>query len=130
MNQVTLIYFIFIISPLSREYLDNIGLVDTGVAELVSMVEDFFGHDGRTAYVFTSDHGMTNWGKTLISVCVCIRWKTDTSSLESFIPSVDACARVSRFTRCRSSVRDPHSFSGVGSWSPQRPQGHRTPTIQ
>ncbi|XP_037311440.2 GPI ethanolamine phosphate transferase 1 isoform X1 [Pungitius pungitius] len=48
--------------PMSREYLDNIGLVDTGVAELVSMVEDFFGHDGRTAYVFTSDHGMTNWG--------------------------------------------------------------------
>ncbi|XP_078137131.1 GPI ethanolamine phosphate transferase 1 [Sander vitreus] len=48
--------------PMSREYLDNIGLVDSGVAELVSMVEDFFGHDGRTAYVFTSDHGMTNWG--------------------------------------------------------------------
>lgn len=55
---------------LCREYLDNIGLVDTGVAELVSMVEDFFGHDGRTAYVFTSDHGMTNWGKTLVCVCV------------------------------------------------------------
>ncbi|XP_054478913.1 GPI ethanolamine phosphate transferase 1 [Anoplopoma fimbria] len=48
--------------PMSKEYLDNIGLVDTGVAELVSMVEDFFGHDGKTAYVFTSDHGMTNWG--------------------------------------------------------------------
>uniref|UniRef100_A0A3B4ZRP8 GPI ethanolamine phosphate transferase 1 n=1 Tax=Stegastes partitus TaxID=144197 RepID=A0A3B4ZRP8_9TELE len=48
--------------PMSQEYLDNIGLVDTGVAELVSMVEDFFGYDGRTAYVFTSDHGMTNWG--------------------------------------------------------------------
>uniref|UniRef100_A0A8C9XUH8 GPI ethanolamine phosphate transferase 1 n=1 Tax=Sander lucioperca TaxID=283035 RepID=A0A8C9XUH8_SANLU len=48
--------------PMSREYLENIGLVDSGVAELVSMVEDFFGHDGRTAYVFTSDHGMTNWG--------------------------------------------------------------------
>uniref|UniRef100_A0A8C3AC57 GPI ethanolamine phosphate transferase 1 n=1 Tax=Cyclopterus lumpus TaxID=8103 RepID=A0A8C3AC57_CYCLU len=48
--------------PMSQEYLNNIGLVDTGVAELVSMVEDFFGHDGRTAYVFTSDHGMTNWG--------------------------------------------------------------------
>ncbi|KAF3703485.1 GPI ethanolamine phosphate transferase 1 [Channa argus] len=44
------------------EYLDNIGLVDSGVAELVSIVEDFFGYDGRTAYVFTSDHGMTNWG--------------------------------------------------------------------
>ncbi|XP_023122002.1 GPI ethanolamine phosphate transferase 1 [Amphiprion ocellaris] len=48
--------------PMSQEYLDNIALVDTGVAELVSMVEDFFGNDGRTAYVFTADHGMTNWG--------------------------------------------------------------------
>lgn len=48
--------------PMSQEYLDNIGLVDTGVSELVSMIEDFFGHDGKTAYVFTSDHGMTNWG--------------------------------------------------------------------
>ncbi|XP_015244689.1 PREDICTED: GPI ethanolamine phosphate transferase 1 [Cyprinodon variegatus] len=48
--------------PMSREYLDNIALVDTGVAEIVSLMEDFFGHDGRTAYVFTSDHGMTNWG--------------------------------------------------------------------
>lgn len=50
----------------SRQYLDNIGLVDTGVAELVSLIEDFFGYDGRTAYVFTSDHGMTNWGKTFV----------------------------------------------------------------
>ncbi|XP_045921494.1 GPI ethanolamine phosphate transferase 1 isoform X2 [Micropterus dolomieu] len=48
--------------PMSQEYLDNIGLVDTGVAELVSIVEEFFGYDGRTSYVFTSDHGMTNWG--------------------------------------------------------------------
>lgn len=48
--------------PMSQEYLDNIGLVDAGVAELVSLVEEFFGYDGRTAYVFTSDHGMTNWG--------------------------------------------------------------------
>ncbi|XP_054622127.1 GPI ethanolamine phosphate transferase 1 isoform X4 [Dunckerocampus dactyliophorus] len=48
--------------PMSQEYLSNIGLVDSGVSELVSLVEDFFSHDGRTAYVFTSDHGMTNWG--------------------------------------------------------------------
>ncbi|KAM4605895.1 GPI ethanolamine phosphate transferase 1 [Polymixia lowei] len=48
--------------PMSQEYLENIGLVDSGVAELVSLVEEFFSHDGRTAYVFTSDHGMTNWG--------------------------------------------------------------------
>ncbi|KAM8731920.1 GPI ethanolamine phosphate transferase 1 isoform 2-T2 [Acanthopagrus schlegelii] len=48
--------------PMSQEYLENVALVDTGVAELVSLVEEFFGYDGRTAYVFTSDHGMTNWG--------------------------------------------------------------------
>lgn len=48
--------------PMSKEYLDNIALVDSGIAELVSVIEDFFNNDGRTAYVFTSDHGMTNWG--------------------------------------------------------------------
>uniref|UniRef100_A0A3Q4ANZ7 GPI ethanolamine phosphate transferase 1 n=1 Tax=Mola mola TaxID=94237 RepID=A0A3Q4ANZ7_MOLML len=48
--------------PMSQQYLDNIGLVDSSVAGLVSIIEDFFGYDGRTAYVFTSDHGMTNWG--------------------------------------------------------------------
>lgn len=48
---------------ISRQYLDNIDLVDRGVAELESIIEDFFGYDGKTAYVFTSDHGMTNWGK-------------------------------------------------------------------
>ncbi|KAM9332157.1 GPI ethanolamine phosphate transferase 1 isoform 1-T2 [Pholidichthys leucotaenia] len=48
--------------PNSQEWFDNIALVDAGVAEMVSIVDDFFEHDGRTAYVFTSDHGMTNWG--------------------------------------------------------------------
>ncbi|KAI4884788.1 hypothetical protein NFI96_018757 [Prochilodus magdalenae] len=48
--------------PMSKEYLDNIVLVDEGVAEMVSVVEEFYGNDGRTAYVFTADHGMTNWG--------------------------------------------------------------------
>lgn len=50
------------LSFIPREYLNNIALVDSGVSELVSIIEDFFDHDGRTAYVFTSDHGMTNWG--------------------------------------------------------------------
>ncbi|KAK3515446.1 hypothetical protein QTP70_021410 [Hemibagrus guttatus] len=51
----------FFPSP-TREYQENIGLVDSGVSEIVSMLEEFFGNDGRTAYVFTADHGMTNWG--------------------------------------------------------------------
>ncbi|XP_055037411.2 GPI ethanolamine phosphate transferase 1 [Misgurnus anguillicaudatus] len=48
--------------PMSKEYLENIVLVDAGVSEIVTLMDDFFGHDGKTAYVFTSDHGMTNWG--------------------------------------------------------------------
>ncbi|XP_016313551.1 GPI ethanolamine phosphate transferase 1-like [Sinocyclocheilus anshuiensis] len=48
--------------PMSKEYLENIGLVDAGVAEIVTMMDNFYGHDRKTAYVFTSDHGMTNWG--------------------------------------------------------------------
>lgn len=44
--------------------------MDSGVAEVVSIMEDFFDHDGRTAYVFTSDHGMTNWGEIIFLIYV------------------------------------------------------------
>ena len=26
------------------------------------LIEEYYGHDGQTAYVMTADHGMTNWG--------------------------------------------------------------------
>ncbi|KAL9542159.1 hypothetical protein MBANPS3_008753 [Mucor bainieri] len=48
--------------PMSKEYLDNIKLVDRGVEEMVQLMEDFYGHDGKTSYVFTADHGMNNRG--------------------------------------------------------------------
>ncbi|XP_072556000.1 GPI ethanolamine phosphate transferase 1 isoform X2 [Paramormyrops kingsleyae] len=48
--------------PMSREYAENIEIVDAGVAEIVSVMEDFFENDKGTSYIFTSDHGMTNWG--------------------------------------------------------------------
>lgn len=35
--------------------------VDQRIEEAVNMTERFFGKD-TTAYVFTSDHGMTDWG--------------------------------------------------------------------
>lgn len=34
--------------------------VDRRIEEAVNMTERFFGND--TAYIFTSDHGMTDWG--------------------------------------------------------------------
>ena len=47
--------------PYSKEYLRNIKLVDDGVREIAELVEDFYGDD-KTAFVFTADHGMSDWG--------------------------------------------------------------------
>ena len=45
-------------------------MVDKGIEEITQLFEDVFDNDGKTAYVFTADHGMTNWGM--------IHWHLDT----------------------------------------------------
>jgi phosphatidylinositol glycan class N len=47
--------------PYSREYLNNIKVVDQGVKEMTEVVQKFFADD-RTAFIFTADHGMSDWG--------------------------------------------------------------------
>ncbi|KAI9719942.1 MAG: Glycosyl phosphatidyl inositol anchor synthesis [Chrysothrix sp. TS-e1954] len=47
--------------PYSKEYLHNIQVVDKGVQEITELMDSFYG-DGQTAYVFTADHGMSDWG--------------------------------------------------------------------
>lgn len=47
--------------PYSKEYLHNIKIVDQGVQQITKLIEDFF-NDGKTAFVFTADHGMSDWG--------------------------------------------------------------------
>jgi phosphatidylinositol glycan class N len=47
--------------PYSKEYLNNIKVVDQGVREITELVEEFYG-DGASAFVFTADHGMSDWG--------------------------------------------------------------------
>ncbi|EAW13399.1 mannose-ethanolamine phosphotransferase MCD4 [Aspergillus clavatus NRRL 1] len=47
--------------PYSKEYLHNIKIVDQGVQEITNLIEDFYG-DGKTAFIFTADHGMSDWG--------------------------------------------------------------------
>ncbi|KAF2098690.1 GPI ethanolamine phosphate transferas-like protein [Rhizodiscina lignyota] len=47
--------------PYSKEYLHNIKIVDQGVQEITELIERFYG-DGKTAFVFTADHGMSDWG--------------------------------------------------------------------
>lgn len=54
-----------IFSDFSREYKENIKKVDEGVQEIASMIENFYGNDGKTAFILTSDHGMTDWGESL-----------------------------------------------------------------
>lgn len=45
-----------------REYREHVSFLDSGIKHTVELFEDFFDHDGKTTYIFTSDHGMTNWG--------------------------------------------------------------------
>jgi phosphatidylinositol glycan class N len=47
--------------PYSKEYLHNIKVVDQGVEEVTKLIDNFY-NDGKTAYVFTADHGMSDWG--------------------------------------------------------------------
>lgn len=47
--------------PYSKEYLHNIQVVDQGVKEITELIQNFYADD-RTAFVFTADHGMSDWG--------------------------------------------------------------------
>lgn len=47
--------------PYSKEYLNNIKVVDKGIQEITELIQDFYSDD-RTAFVFTADHGMSDWG--------------------------------------------------------------------
>ncbi|CAG9538509.1 unnamed protein product [Cercopithifilaria johnstoni] len=47
--------------PQSDKYIDNIAIVDAGIAKVVQLLNDFYA-DNRTTFLFTSDHGMTDWG--------------------------------------------------------------------
>ncbi|XP_049638055.1 GPI ethanolamine phosphate transferase 1 [Suncus etruscus] len=71
LNEEKIVFFLHLVGidtnghahrPSSREYKDNIKKVDEGIKEIVSILNNFYGNDGKTAFVFTSDHGMTAWG--------------------------------------------------------------------
>ncbi|KAJ1363967.1 hypothetical protein KIN20_023940 [Parelaphostrongylus tenuis] len=47
--------------PHSHQYLHNIEVVDRGIERMQRVFDTFF-DDQSTAWVFTSDHGMTDWG--------------------------------------------------------------------
>ncbi|TKY90685.1 hypothetical protein EX895_000683 [Sporisorium graminicola] len=45
--------------PFSSEYVGNTIVVDAIAREVERLMDDFYEDDGRTAYVFTADHGMS-----------------------------------------------------------------------
>jgi phosphatidylinositol glycan class N len=47
--------------PYSWQYLHNLQIVDRGVERITQLIEDFYGDD-KTAFIFTADHGMSDWG--------------------------------------------------------------------
>ncbi|KAK5822753.1 Phosphatidylinositolglycan class N-domain-containing protein [Linnemannia elongata] len=48
--------------PMSEFYLNNIQIVDEGIKKVTEQLSEFYNNDGKTSYVFTSDHGMGNRG--------------------------------------------------------------------
>ncbi|XP_015185779.1 PREDICTED: GPI ethanolamine phosphate transferase 1 isoform X2 [Polistes dominula] len=47
--------------PQSRKYIENLNYIDQRIKEIVHKTEQIF-DDKSTAYIFTADHGMTDWG--------------------------------------------------------------------
>jgi len=45
----------------NNRYLDNIRVFDEGIKKIEEIARDFF-QDDQTAFVFSSDHGMSNRG--------------------------------------------------------------------
>ena len=48
--------------PHSIEYKTNIRVVDNIVREVTEKISEHYKNDNKTAFIFTSDHGMTDWG--------------------------------------------------------------------
>ncbi|XP_007933733.2 GPI ethanolamine phosphate transferase 1 [Orycteropus afer afer] len=70
-NEEKIVFFLHLVDtdtigstylPSSREYKDTIKKIDDGVKEIVSIFKHFYGNDGKTIFIFTSDHGMTDSG--------------------------------------------------------------------
>lgn len=45
-----------------RLFTQNLKVVDAGVKDMYNLFEKIFNHDGKTSYIFTADHGMTDRG--------------------------------------------------------------------
>ncbi|VDK48767.1 unnamed protein product [Anisakis simplex] len=47
--------------PYSSDYITNLVFVDNAIRNVSNLMANYF-NDNKTAFIFTSDHGMTDWG--------------------------------------------------------------------
>jgi phosphatidylinositol glycan class N len=52
--------------PMSREYLRQLTFIDDGIRRVVRRAQQFYDDDRRSAFVFTSDHGMSDKGFVVV----------------------------------------------------------------
>ncbi|XP_049876772.1 GPI ethanolamine phosphate transferase 1-like isoform X3 [Pectinophora gossypiella] len=48
--------------PKTQNFLTTLRFVDEGIQEIEQVIRDFYEDDGKTTFLMTSDHGMTDWG--------------------------------------------------------------------
>ena len=53
-----------------RKFLTTIRYVDERIKEIQETIRNFYNDDGRTTFLMTSDHGMTDWGKDISISCL------------------------------------------------------------
>lgn len=41
----------------------TVRFVDENIEKVEKVIRKFYGDDGKTTFIMTSDHGMTDWGK-------------------------------------------------------------------
>lgn len=41
--------------------------MDQGIREIEEVIRNYYNDDGKTTFLMTSDHGMTDWGKKISS---------------------------------------------------------------
>ncbi|XP_047984768.1 GPI ethanolamine phosphate transferase 1 [Leguminivora glycinivorella] len=48
--------------PKTQNFLTTVRNVDQGIKDVEKIVREFYNDDGKTTFLMTSDHGMTDWG--------------------------------------------------------------------
>ncbi|XP_073957145.1 phosphatidylinositol glycan anchor biosynthesis class N isoform X2 [Choristoneura fumiferana] len=48
--------------PKTQNFLTTVSFVDQGIREIEQIIREFYVDDGKTTFLMTSDHGMTDWG--------------------------------------------------------------------